>query len=109
MVYLVLLEQLTRRKLFLFLICLIIIQIIYFLIGGLVGLFEKIRFYIKCNLDILATKPTHATNHEFTLCQSRLHNRWVYHNPNGNCREDHLEFGSVCDILTKNFYFSFFR
>ncbi len=109
MVYLVLLEQLTRRKLFLFLICLIIIQIIYFLIGGLVGLFEKIRFYIKCNLDILATKPTHATNHEFTLCQSRLHNRWVYHNPNGNCREDHLEFGSVCDILTTNFYFSFFR
>ncbi|CAF3465128.1 unnamed protein product, partial [Rotaria sp. Silwood2] len=44
--------QLTRRKFLIFLICLLIIQIIYFLIGGLIG-----------------TKPTYAKDHEFTLCQ----------------------------------------
>ena len=47
MVYLVLLEQLTRKKLLIFVICLLIIQIIYFLIGGLIGLFEKVNFNIK--------------------------------------------------------------
>jgi hypothetical protein len=38
MVYLVLLEQLTRKKLIIFVVCLSLIQIIYFLVGGLIGL-----------------------------------------------------------------------
>jgi hypothetical protein len=45
MVYLVLLEQLTRKKLLIFLGCLVIIQIIYFLIGGLVGAFHDFYLY----------------------------------------------------------------
>ena len=54
----------------------------------------------------LATKPTHATNHEFTLCQSKCNNQWIYHNPNGNCQEDHLEFGSVNNIKLKKSIFN---
>ncbi|UJR28563.1 hypothetical protein I4U23_009796 [Adineta vaga] len=82
MVYLVLLEQLTRQKLLSFLICLIILQIIYFLLGGLIGEIEK------------ATKPTYATNHEFSLCQSKFNQPWIYHHPQSNCIEQHLEFGT---------------
>ncbi|CAF3221300.1 unnamed protein product [Rotaria socialis] len=75
MVYLVVLEKFSRRKLLIFLIILLIIQIIYFLLGGLNG-----------------TKPTYATLHEFTLCQSKVDRQWIYDSPEKNCNEEHLEF-----------------
>lgn len=93
MVYLVLLEQLTRKKLLIFLGCLVIIQIIYFLIGGLVGTFHDFYLY-ELILLFLGTKPTHATNHEFSLCQSKGSNQWIS-TLHGNCEEAHLDFGSV--------------
>ncbi|CAF1068021.1 unnamed protein product [Adineta steineri] len=77
MAYLVLLEQLTRKKLLIFLVCLIIIQIIYFLVGGLI-----------------ATKPTHAANHEFSVCQTKRNTPWIYHREKGNCHEDQPRLGS---------------
>ncbi|CAF1221067.1 unnamed protein product [Rotaria sordida] len=75
MVYLVLLEQLTRRKLLIFLICLLIIQIIYFLIGGLTG-----------------AKPTNVKNPEFTLCPYHADHQWIYLHPEGICNEVDLSF-----------------
>lgn len=41
MVYLVLLEQLSRKTLLIFVFTLLIIQIIYFLVGGLIGLWRN--------------------------------------------------------------------
>ncbi|CAF3479268.1 unnamed protein product [Rotaria sp. Silwood1] len=76
MVYLVLLEQLTRRKLLIFLICLLIIQIIYFLIGGL----------------IVGTKPAYAKDYEFTVCQHKKNHQWTYLMSESNCDEVDLNF-----------------
>ncbi len=50
--------------------------------------------FIWINTSFLGTKPTHATNHEFSLCQSKGSNQWIS-TLHGNCEEAHLDFGSV--------------
>jgi hypothetical protein len=67
----------------------------------LVCLKRLILIFIFISFLFLATKPTHAANHEFALCQSKSNIPWIYHNPEGNCQEDHLEFGSVGFNLKK--------
>ena len=106
MVHVVLLERLKRKHLIFLVTILLIVQVIYFLVGGLIGVctkkprrfsFESLFFFLVAN------KPTYATNHEFSLCRSNARVPWIYHSPKSNCQHETLEFGSV-GFLVNNIF-----
>lgn len=97
MVYLVLLEQLSRKTLLIFVFTLLIIQIIYFLVGGLIGLWRNSIDELHSR-SFLATKPTHAAHHEFSICRAKLKTPWIYHGPKSNCQEEILHFDTVSSM-----------
>ncbi len=66
---------------------------------------KELNFTLFRNLYFLATKPTHATTHEFSRCQSKGNHQWIYHRPNGNCLDAHLEFGIVNNLNLKESLF----